>query len=171
LVKTIIINNLKKNKMTEINQQTNELAGRGSRLGAVIIDSIIIIPALIGIAMITGFWDEIFPRLANGIPLSLKENLIMFLVGQSVFLMLNGSFLANYGQTIGKKLMKIKIVDMEGNNLGLIKLYSLRYLSFSLFSQIPVAGGLISLLNILFVFGKERRCLHDRLAGTQVIKA
>jgi uncharacterized RDD family membrane protein YckC len=109
--------------------------------------------------------------LANGIPLSLKENLIMFLVGQSVFLMLNGSFLANYGQTIGKKLMKIKIVDMEGNNLGLIKLYSLRYLSFSLFSQIPVAGGLISLLNILFVFGKERRCLHDRLAGTQVIKA
>jgi uncharacterized RDD family membrane protein YckC len=171
LVKTIIINNLKKNKMTEINQQTNELAGRGSRLGAVIIDSIIIIPALIGIAMITGFWDEIFPRLANGIPLSLKENLIMFLVGQSVFLMLNGSFLANYGQTIGKKLMKIKIVDMEGNNLGLIKLYSLRYLAFSLFSQIPVAGGLISLLNILFVFGKERRCLHDRLAGTQVIKA
>lgn len=171
MVKTIIINNLKKNKMTEINQQTNELAGRGSRLGAVIIDSIIIIPALIGIAMITGFWDEIFPRLANGIPLSLKENLIMFLVGQSVFLMLNGSFLANYGQTIGKKLMKIKIVDMEGNNLGLIKLYSLRYLAFSLFSQIPVAGGLISLLNILFVFGKERRCLHDRLAGTQVIKA
>lgn len=171
MVKTIIINNLKKNKMTEINQQTNELAGRGSRLGAVIIDSIIIIPALIGIAMITGFWDAIFPRLANGIPLSLKENLIMFLVGQSVFLMLNGSFLANYGQTIGKKLMKIKIVDMEGNNLGLIKLYSLRYLSFSLFSQIPVAGGLISLLNILFVFGKERRCLHDRLASTQVIKA
>ena len=157
--------------MTEINQQTNELAGRGSRIGAVIIDSIIIIPAFIGIAMITGFWDEIFPRLANGIPLSLKENLIMFLVGQSVFLMLNGSFLANYGQTIGKKLMKIKIVDMEGNNLGLIKLYSLRYLAFSLLSQIPVAGGLISLLNILFVFGKERRCLHDRLAGTQVIKA
>ena len=171
MVKTIIINNLKKNKMTEINQQTNKLAGRGSRLGAVIIDLIIIIPAIIGIAMITGFWDEIFPRLANGIPLSLKENLIMFLVGQSVFLMLNGSFLANYGQTIGKKLMKIKIVDMEGNNLGLIKLYSLRYLAFSLFSQIPVAGGLISLLNILFVFGKERRCLHDRLAGTQVIKA
>ena len=171
MAKTIIINNLKINNMTEINQQTNELAGRGSRLGAVMIDSVIIIPALIGIAMITGFWDEIFPRMANGIPLSIKENLIMFLVGQSVFLIINGSFLANYGQTVGKKLMKIKIVDMEENNLGLIKLYSLRYLAFSLFSQIPVAGGLIGLLNILFVFGKERRCLHDRLAGTQVIKA
>ena len=121
--------------------------------------------------MITGFWDEIMPRMASGIPLSLKENLIMFLVGQSIFLILNGSFLANYGQTIGKRVMKIKIVDMEGNNLGLIKLYSLRYLTFSLFSQIPVAGGLISLVNILFIFGKERRCLHDRLAGTQVIRA
>ena len=157
--------------MTEINQKTNELAGRGSRLGAVIIDSIILIPTLIGIAMITGFWDEIMPRMASGIPLSLKENLIMFLVGQSIFLILNGSFLANYGQTIGKRVMKIKIVDMEGNNLGLIKLYSLRYLTFSLFSQIPVAGGLISLVNSLFIFGKERKCLHDRLAGTQVIQA
>ena len=157
--------------MTEINQKTKELAGRGSRLGAVIIDSIIIIPTLIGIAMITGFWDEIMPRMASGIPLSLKENLIMFLVGQSIFLILNGSFLANYGQTIGKRVMKIKIVDMEGNNLGLIKLYSLRYLTFSLFSQIPVAGGLISLVNVLFIFGKERRCLHDRLAGTQVLQA
>jgi uncharacterized RDD family membrane protein YckC len=157
--------------MTEINQKTNELAGRGSRLGAVIIDSVIIIPTFIGIAMITGFWDEIMPRMASGIPLSLKENLIMFLVGQSIFLILNGSFLANYGQTIGKRVMKIKIVDMEGNNLGLIKLYSLRYLTFSLFSQIPVAGGLISLVNILFIFGKERKCLHDRLAGTQVIQA
>ena len=157
--------------MTDINQKTNELAGRGSRLGAVIIDSVIIIPTFIGIAMITGFWDEIMPRMASGIPLSLKENLIMFLVGQSIFLILNGSFLANYGQTIGKRVMKIKIVDMEGNNLGLIKLYSLRYLTFSLFSQIPVAGGLISLVNVLFIFGKERRCLHDRLAGTQVLQA
>jgi uncharacterized RDD family membrane protein YckC len=157
--------------MTEINQKTNELAGRGSRLGAVIIDSIIIIPTFIGIAMITGFWDEIMPRMASGIPLSLKENLIMFLVGQSIFLILNGSFLANYGQTIGKRIMKVKIVDMEGKQVGFLKLYSLRYLVFSLISQIPVAGGLLSLLNILFIFGKERRCLHDRITGTKVMAA
>lgn len=151
-------------------EQINELAGRGARLGAVIIDSLIIFPILIGIAMITGFWDEFLPRMASGIPLAPKENLIIFLVGQSTFLILNGSFLANYGQTIGKRIMKIKIVDMAGNNLGIIKLYSLRYLVFSLISQIPVAGGLISLINVLFIFGNHKRCLHDRLAGTQVIK-
>ena len=63
-------------------EQINELAGRGARLGAVIIDSLIIFPILIGIAMITGFWDEFLPRMASGIPLAPKENLIIFLVGQ-----------------------------------------------------------------------------------------
>lgn len=160
--------NPSKNRMTE---QTNELAGRGARLGAVIIDSLIIFPILIGIAMLTGFWDEFIPKMASGIPLSLNENVIIFLVGQSLFLLLNGFLLANHGQTIGKKIMNIKIVDMKGNQVGLIKLYSLRYLSFSFISQIPLAGGLISLLNVLFIFGNQRRCLHDQLASTQVIKA
>jgi hypothetical protein len=60
---------------------------------------------------------------------------------------------------------------MEGKQVGFLKLYSLRYLVFSLISQIPVAGGLLSLLNILFIFGKERRCLHDRITGTKVMAA
>ena len=94
-------------------EQTITLAGRGSRLGAVLIDSLILIPLLIGIAMVTGFWDYFITRAANGIPLSLNENLIAFLVGQSLFLLLNGIFLANHGQTIGKRIMKVKIVDME----------------------------------------------------------
>ena len=159
---------IEKNKISE---QVNSLAGRGSRLGAVIIDSIIIIPILIGIAIVTGFWDHFLPRAMNGIPLSLNENLIVFLVGQSLFLILNGSLLANHGQTIDKRIMKVKIVDMEGKQVGFLKLYSLRYLVFSLISQIPVAGGLLSLLNILFIFGKERRCLHDRITGTKVVAA
>ena len=111
------------------------------------------------------------PRLANGIPLSMEENIVTFLVGQTLFLILNGVFLNNNGQTIGKKIMNIKIVSMERNQVGIIKLYTLRYLVFSFVNQIPTVGSLINLVNILFIFGKERRCLHDRIAGTCVIKA
>lgn len=150
-------------------EQTTTLAGRGSRVGAVLIDSIILIPLLIGIAMVTGFWDHLISSAANGIPLSFNAKLIAFLVGQSLFLLLNGVFLANHGQTIGKRIMKVKIVDMEGKQVGFLKLYSLRYLAFSLITQIPVAGGLLALVNVLFIFGKPRRCLHDFLTGTQVV--
>ena len=119
--------------------------------------------------MVTGFWDHLISSAANGIPLSFNANLIAFLVGQSLFLLLNGVFLANHGQTIGKRIMKVKIVDMEGKQVGFLKLYSLRYLAFSLITQIPVAGGLLALVNVLFIFGKPRRCLHDFLTGTQVV--
>jgi len=151
--------------------QANVPAERGSRLGAVIIDSIIIVPILIGIGIVIGFWNQFIPRAMNGIPLSLNEKLIIFLVGQSLFLILNGTFLANHGQTIGKRIMKVKIVDLDGQHVGILKLYSLRYLVFSLVSQIPVAGGLLSLVNVLSIFGKERKCLHDILAGTKVVAA
>ena len=65
--------------------------------------------------------------------------------------------------------MKIKIVDLQGDQVGISKLYFLRYLFFSLVSQVPQVGGLIGLVDVLFIFGKERRCLHDLLAGTRVV--
>ena len=57
-------------------EENNDLAGRGARLGAVIIDALIIFPILFGIAKATGFWDTMLPRLANGIPLSKEEHIM-----------------------------------------------------------------------------------------------
>ena len=84
---------------------------------------------------------------------------------------LNGAFLIKNGQTIGKKIMNVKIVSMQRKQVGIVKLYTLRYLVFSFAYQIPAVGPLINLINVLFIFGKERRCIHDRIAGTFVIKA
>jgi uncharacterized RDD family membrane protein YckC len=39
----------------------------------------------------------------------------------------------------------------------------------SLLSGIPYAGGLITLVDLLLIFGKERRCLHDLMADTIVV--
>ncbi len=153
-----------------MSEENIELATRGMRLFAVIIDALIIVPIMFLIAKTTGFWEQIMPRLASGLPLTMQELIIMFVVGQSLFLILNGSLLAKHGQTIGKKIVGVKIVDTQQKSVGLLKLYFLRYLTFSFISQIPLIGSLINLINILFIFGKEKRCLHDRIAGTVVIK-
>jgi uncharacterized RDD family membrane protein YckC len=153
--------------MTEDN---NDLASRGSRLVAVIIDGIIAVPILIVIAKVTGFWDRIIPRLASGTQLTFEEITIIFCVGQCLFLILNGYFLSKDGQTIGKRIIGIKIVSIQRENVGLMKIYFLRYLITSIISQIPVIRSFFNLINILFIFGKERRCLHDRIAGTVVVK-
>ncbi len=85
------------------------------------------------------------------------------------FIVINGKLLICNGQTIGKKALGIKIVDTNGNlpeKQHLIKRYGVYFLP----GQIPVIGQIISLINVLFIFGPEKRCLHDLLGDTIVIK-
>jgi uncharacterized RDD family membrane protein YckC len=86
-------------------------------------------------------------------------------------LALNGYLLFKRGQTIGKVAVKTRIVDLSGNIPHFGKLLVLRYLVPALVAQIPIVGSLTILVDILFIFGKEHRCLHDYLAGTRVIDA
>jgi hypothetical protein len=34
---------------------------------------------------------------------------------------------------------------------------------------LPFVGSLIAVLDLLFIFGPSRRCLHDQVAGTRVV--
>jgi uncharacterized RDD family membrane protein YckC len=36
--------------------------------------------------------------------------------------------------------------------------------------QIPVVGQIFSFINILFIFTKEKRCIHDLVAKTKVVQ-
>lgn len=85
--------------------------------------------------------------------------------------------LATDGQTIGKRVFGIRIVDLEGNPAGLIRALVLRALAFSFLlslamsfmsAVIPFSGLLIWFLAYAPVLGEERRGLHDYFAGTQV---
>ena len=40
----------------------------------------------------------------------------------------------------------------------------------SLAGLVPVLGPLASFVDILFIFGASRRCVHDLIAGTQVVR-
>lgn len=38
-------------------------------------------------------------------------------------------------------------------------------------SAIPLAGAAFGLVDILFIFRADRRCIHDLIAGTHVVTA
>jgi uncharacterized RDD family membrane protein YckC len=79
--------------------------------------------------------------------------------------------LANQGQTWGKKLLKMKIVDLSGNLPDFGRLLLLRYGIGAVISIVPVLGSFYWIVDALFIFRGDRRCIHDLLAGTRVVVA
>jgi uncharacterized RDD family membrane protein YckC len=75
--------------------------------------------------------------------------------------------LALRGQTLGKRALRIKIVRRDGSPASFVHTVILR----SLVPQmISVVVGVFSVVDYCFVLEKERRCLHDRIADTIVVK-
>lgn len=153
--------------MSEVieNTHTVVLASRWSRFWAFVIDGLIYAAAMIPVALYTNLFDR---AVSNGF-VELHEQIMMFIYGWVVFLLCHGYLLQKKGQTIGKNVMEIAIVDMDGRQIGLFNIVFKRILPISIFVYIPVIGQFISILNYLFVFRKNRRCLHDLIAGTQVV--
>ena len=144
---------------------TGILASRWKRLGASIIDVLLMMIVTIPAIYFTGGFDMIF----DGIKPSIGYNLTMVIFGIIVFILINGKLLLNDGQTIGKFFFGIKIITLDGN-LPLINEHLLkRYAIYFILGHIPFAGGLLSLINILFIFGEKRRCIHDLAGGTKVV--
>ena len=75
------------------------------------------------------------------------------------------------GQTIGKKWLGIKVARKDGSRATLARIFWLRYLLNTVFTLVPVIGSFYALIDILFIFGEAKRCCHDYLADTIVIRA
>ncbi|MYD52135.1 MAG: RDD family protein [Dehalococcoidia bacterium] len=70
------------------------------------------------------------------------------------------------GQTVGKLLLRIRIVDEETGVKGpIFKNIVLRYFVNWLLILIPP----YVVIDHAFIFAKNRRCVHDYLAGTKVV--
>lgn len=144
----------------------DEVASRGERLGASMLDGILIMMFTFPAMYFTGGLEGV----SEGVQPSIGYSLLMGLAAIVFFFLVNGRLLISKGQTLGKKLVGIKIVTLDGSipSIGgnLVKRYAMYFLP----GQIPAVGQLISIINILFIFGKEKRCLHDYVAGTRVVK-
>ena len=74
--------------------------------------------------------------------------------------------LGRHGQTVGKRLFGIRIVDQEtGVTSGAFTNVVLRYFVNWLLTLIPPYFA----IDHFFIFARNRRCLHDYLAGTKVV--
>ena len=99
----------------------------------------------------------------------------------------------NKGQTLGKKLLKLRVVDKDTNKpisilkgllrsfiilsilsgtLSIILLYIVnKNIYFPIYSGLLLIEGIFSLITIIFIlYKKEKRGLHDIMTNTAVIK-
>jgi uncharacterized RDD family membrane protein YckC len=143
-----------------------ELAGRWTRFVAAFVDGLIGIVYAFPIIFLLGIWDYI-SKGQNPPFLLLVASAVLGFLG---FLLIHGYFLKTNGQTVGKKLTKIRISDLQGNVPDFTKVILVRYLPLSLVQLIPMVGTYLPLLDVLFIFRGDRRCIHDLLAGTKVVK-
>lgn len=141
-----------------------ELADRGTRLGAAIIDFVVIMLALWVISLVTP-WSPFRGTYAFGTLITNAAG------GFVLFLLINGFLLVQRGQTVGKSITKLRIAQHDGSPVPAGRLLGLRYGVGYLVSSLPFVGALYGLLDALLIFGEERRCIHDRIAGTIVVKA
>jgi uncharacterized RDD family membrane protein YckC len=151
----------------------HDLASRWRRLGAALIDG-----TLIGLASV--------PRtFASGGTLQCGFNvgkagfrpddtsnagvaaLILFIV----LVALQSYFIATRGQSIGKRALGTRIVTVAGGKPSFLHAVVLRTWAPLVLPLAPLVGSLLAVVDVLFIFGPSKRCLHDLAAGTKVVEA
>lgn len=143
------------------------LAGRVERLLASILDTLLYFPAFLWLALgnAAAFLTDdetVVPDDRGAI------GILLFLLFTLFVLALQAFLLTTRGWTVGKRVLKLRIESVHGGSLGFLQLVVLRTLLPAAFG---FCCGLFSLIDALFIFGEERRCLHDLLAGTVVVNA
>lgn len=137
------------------------VASRGARLGARLIDTLLVyltfVPAVAALVLGRYGNDTGFVALLVLTPLLMIALLVANIVG-----------LDRRGQSIGKRLVGIRILRSDGSHPTLGRSFGLRAVVPLLINMV---FGLFALIDALWIFGPERRCLHDLMADTIVVPA
>jgi uncharacterized RDD family membrane protein YckC len=79
---------------------------------------------------------------------------------------------ATNGQTIGKRMVGIKVVRTNGSPASFGRIFLLRNVVSTLPAFLPFIGLLYQLvIDPIFIFQDSRRCLHDLIADTTVVRS
>ena len=130
-----------------------DLATIGSRFGAKILDNIIMWVVQFAISFVVGAASGNDPTV---VMIAGIMNIFVGL-GYAIF------FLGWRGQTLGKMAVKIKVVNPDGSDISWGKAFG------RCFAEI-LSGCTLSIGYIIAFWDAEKRTLHDRLAGTRVIR-
>ena len=141
------------------------LADAGTRLVAQLLDGLAFAVAVVPALVLAGIGGAI-----GGESVAMGLGVIGALVGLIGLVVYQARLLGSKGQTIGKRAMKLRIVDAaDGSNPGIGRAFWTRYVANGMISGIPYLGSLYSLVDVLFIFREDRRCVHDHLAQTIVV--
>ena len=91
---------------------------------------------------------------------------IAAIVGFCVWSGLTIRFVLRNSQSIGKKLLGIKVVRSDGSHASFSRIFWLRNVVNAFLGIVPF----YVLADPLFIFSESSQCLHDKLADTIVVK-
>jgi uncharacterized RDD family membrane protein YckC len=141
------------------------LASRGQRFLAAFVDGIIQLMIVVPLMFGTGY----FAKAAAG-QVGFGTTLGYAIGGFVLFLLVQGYPLSQSAQTWGKKIVGIRIAMMDGEQAPFGTIVLKRYLPVNVVGSLPFLGPILSLVNVLMIFRADRRCGHDLVAGTQVLR-
>jgi uncharacterized RDD family membrane protein YckC len=149
-----------------------EAATRLSRLGAVLVDG------LVGFAPVGAILLMLPMLMLRGVTSALLILLALAALMAVAVLITQIVLVARRGQTIGKKVLGIRMITSDGDIPSIWRVFFLRWLPFVAVAavleymlKLRGIGNIVHVVDALFIFQPNRRCLHDLLAGTHVIKA
>lgn len=146
------------------------LANRGTRFVAALVDGIIVACVIWAVLMIPALRPLVEAQQKASVAGFSNVNIFSVVVGLAGFLLVQGWPLLTRGQTVGKMLFKLRIVRTDGSSVDPVRLLGLRY-GIGILMNINVGVSMIwGLVDSLLIFRESRRCLHDSIADTQVIK-
>ncbi|WP_161791310.1 RDD family protein [Streptacidiphilus jiangxiensis] len=134
------------------------LAGFGARLGASLIDAVILaVPMLVLLVVGRG-------PLASG-------GLVQTVLGQAMSIVYGGALVAGYGRTVGMRALNIRVVPLDPSAELTSGQAWLRAVAFNLPSVLPVVGVFWVFVDCLWMLWDKpnSQTLHDKIARTVVV--
>jgi uncharacterized RDD family membrane protein YckC len=133
------------------------LASPGQRLFAKMIDWVLLALALAPGIVVQLSWDT-------------EVGVVLWSLGLLAIGVFQWAITTTSGQTLGKRWTGLRVVTEKAGRVGFFRGVVLRVWIMWIGSVFSSAG-IALLLDPLLVFGKQRKALHDHLAGTLVIVA
>ena len=142
-----------------------ELASRGRRLMAVLVDGVVsLLLAIPGVIVAIG---PVFNGSEEPDPLGIV------LIGLAMILLtiVQAVLISKRGQSVGKIALGIRIAhSVDGSNPGFLMGFLIRTFVPQIIYQVPFLGFLFLLVDSCFIFSEQRQCIHDLMAETVVLK-
>lgn len=96
------------------------------------------------------------------------ETLPVFLGGLLAGLLVQAYFLASQARSLGKRWMGLRIVRRDGRRAGALRVLFVRT-PVQLLNYLPVAGQILTVVNLSLALRPGGHSLHDRVADTEVV--